>query len=248
MTDAVTLDNVTVRFGRHVALRDISGKFHEGSLTAIAGPNGAGKSTLLKSIFGALKPQKGGISVAPNLSMAYLPQASSLSRDFPMSVLQAVCTGFWNGAGNAKGISKAMREKASEALAQTGLGGFEHRQLSELSGGQFQRLLFARLILQDARLLLLDEPFAAVDAETTSRLIQIILNWHRQGRTIICVLHDLLMIQKYFPDSFVLAGRCLGHGHTHEMLEQKLLSFDLDMAELCSGSEDGAHHRHGHEH
>ncbi len=247
MADAVILENVNVRFGRSIALRDISGVFLEGSLTAIAGPNGAGKSTLLKAITGTLKPQSGEIFVAKGLSVAYLPQASTLNRDFPLSVLQAVCTGFWGRIGNAKGISHEMRQEASQALAETGLDGFESRQLSDLSGGQFQRLLFARLILQDARLILLDEPFAAIDAETTSRLIQMILHWHQQGRTVICVLHDLLMIQKYFPDSFVMAGRCLGHGHTHKMLEQKLLSFDLDMAELCAGREDKAHHRHVHD-
>ncbi len=244
MPDIVTLDRVTVRFGRHVALQEISGAFHEGSLTAIAGPNGAGKSTLLKSIVGIVKPQAGKVTVSPFASIAYLPQASSLQRDFPLSVMQAVCTGFWSGIGNAGGISKAMRACAAEALAEVGLKGAEDRQISSLSGGQFQRLLFARVILQDAQLILLDEPFTAIDAETTGRLIQLVLRWHREGRTLICVLHDLLMIQKYFPDSFVLAGRCLGHGHTHVMLEQKLLSFDLDMAELCAGSDDEAHQRH----
>ncbi len=244
MPEIVKLENVTVRFGRLIALRDISGGFHEGSLTAIAGPNGAGKSTLLKLIVGAVKPHQGRIFIKPSVSISYLPQATSLRRDFPLSVMQAACTGFWETVGNAGGISKAMRQRASQALAEVGLSGFEDRQIAELSGGQFQRLLFARVVLQDARLILLDEPFAAIDADSTNRLIQIILNWHRQGRTIICVLHDLLMIQKYFPDSFVLAGRCLGHGHTHQLLEQKLLSFDLDMAELCAGSEDHAHGRH----
>jgi len=244
MNDLISFENVTVRYGRQVALSDVSGHFHKGSLTAIAGPNGAGKSTLLKLIIGMLKPKSGKIKIANDLSMAYLPQIASLQHDFPLSVLQAVCTGFWPKIGNAGAITPEMQRRAGEALSEVGLAGFEGRQLSHLSGGQFQRLLFARVIVQDADLILLDEPFAAVDAETTGRLIQILLNWHRQGKTIICVLHDLLLIQKYFPDSFVLAGKCLGHGHTHQMLEQKLLSFDLDMAELCPGPEDESHHRH----
>jgi zinc/manganese transport system ATP-binding protein len=249
MTDLITLDNVTVRYGRHMALHDVSGAFHAGSLTAIAGPNGAGKSTLLKLIVGMIKPRSGRITVAKNITMAYLPQTSSLQQDFPMSVLQAVCTGFWPEIGNGGAITPAMRQRALDALAEVDLAGFEKRQISALSGGQFQRLLFARVIVQDAAVILLDEPFAAVDAETTARLIQLLLAWHRQGRTVICVLHDLLLIQKYFPDSFVLAGKCLGHGHTHKMLEQKLLSFDLDMAELCPGPETAAHHHHeAHEH
>lgn len=249
MSDLISLENVTVRYGRQVALSEVSGHFHKGSLTAIAGPNGAGKSTLLKLIVGTLKPRSGRIEIAKNISMAYLPQATSLQHDFPLSVLQAVCTGFWSAVGNVGSITAEMKIRAGEALAEVGLRGFEERQLSSLSGGQFQRLLFARVIVQNADLILLDEPFAAVDAETTGRLIQLLLNWHRQGKTIICVLHDLLLIQKYFPDSFVLAGKCLGHGHTHKMLEEKLLSFDLDMAELCPGPETEAHHHHeAHDH
>ena len=249
MSNLITLDNVTVRYGRQTALHEISGGFQKGSLTAIAGPNGAGKSTLLKLIAGQIRPKSGRVSVADNVAIAYLPQTTTLQHDFPMSALQAVCTGFWAKIGNTGAITPIMRSTASKAMSEVGLGGFEDRQIDELSGGQFQRLLFARVIVQDAAVILLDEPFAAVDAETTARLIQLLLSWHRQGRTVICVLHDLLMIQKYFPDSFVLAGKCLGHGHTHKMLEQKLLSFDLDMAELCPGPETEAHHHHEqHEH
>ena len=252
MSQLVKLENLTVQFGHRIALHDVSGSFQTGSLTAIAGPNGAGKSTLLKAIVGIVKPRSGCISLTQPTTIAYLPQAATLQRDFPLSVLQAACTGFWGNVGNMGSITAPMRDRAKQALGEVGLQGLEDRQISSLSGGQFQRLLFARLILQDAPLILLDEPFTAIDAETTSRLIQIVLNWHRQGRTIICVLHDLLLIQKYFPDSFVLAGKCLGHGHTHKLLEQKLLSFDLDMAELCPGTETEAHHKHegceGHDH
>jgi zinc/manganese transport system ATP-binding protein len=93
---------------------------------------------------------------------------------------------------------------------------------------------------------LLDEPFTAIDAETTAKLIQLLLEWHKEGRTIVCALHDLLLIKKYFPDSFVLAGKCLGRGHTHDLFEQKLLSFNLDMAELYTNKTEAekAHHDH----
>lgn len=245
----VTLENVTVRYGNHVALRDVSGAFFAGSLTAVAGPNGAGKSTLLKAIAGILKPAKGRVTVCDDCAkrIAYLPQTASLQRDFPITALQAVCTGFWPATGGLGGISPAMREKAREALAEVGLSGFDERQISSLSGGQFQRLLFARVMLQDAQIILLDEPFAAVDAETTAKLIQILLRWHGEGRTIICVLHDLLLIRKYFPESFLLAGKCLGRGHTHTLFEQKLMSFDLDMAEIVTPDDDHTHPHH-HEH
>ena len=247
MSALITIENLTVRYGRQVALQDVSGTFHAGSLTAIAGPNGAGKSTLLKTIVGILSPKAGRVvfhASAPNI--AYLPQTATVQRDFPLSVRQAVATGFWPLLGNGGAITPAMRQKVGAALDEVGLGGLADRQLASLSGGQFQRMLFARVMVQDAPIILLDEPFAAVDAETTARLMQLMLGWHQQGRTVICVLHDLLLIQKYFPDSFVLAGKCLGHGHTHQLLEQKLLSFDLDMAELCAGPEAPSHHQHDH--
>ncbi|NBX66964.1 MAG: metal ABC transporter ATP-binding protein [Proteobacteria bacterium] len=236
---AITLQDVSVRYGRVDAVQDVSATFIEGSLTAVAGPNGAGKSTLLKAMAGVLKPTSGQIIVDPCFvgRVAYLPQASSLRRDMPISVLEAVCTGYWPQFGERLGIGGICVNRAREALDAVGLSGFEGRALAALSGGQFQRLLFARLILQDAKILLLDEPFTAIDGDTTAKLISIILEWHKQGRTIVCVLHDLLLIRKYFPESFVLAGKCMGRGHTHTMFEQKLLSYDLDMAELQTGYE-----------
>jgi zinc/manganese transport system ATP-binding protein len=248
MTALITLDNVSVNYGHRVALHEVSGVFQAGSLTAIAGPNGAGKSSLLKAIVGALKPACGKVTLNEALphTIAYLPQSSLVQRDFPISVEQAVATGFWAETGMGDVINAEKRARVAQALAEVGLAGFEKRQIGELSGGQFQRLLFARVIIQNAPIILLDEPFASVDAETTARLMQILLNWHESGKTVICVLHDLLLIQKYFPESFVLAGKCLGHGHTHKMLEQKLLSFELDMAEICPGPET-AEHRHHHD-
>ncbi len=247
----ITLENVTVHYGQRQALHDVSGTFGAGSLTAVAGPNGAGKSTLLKAIAGIIKPRSGTITLCRDCArnIAYMPQNAAIARDFPMSVLMAVCTGFWPEAGNRHGITAAMKARARAALAEVGLAGFENRQIAELSGGQFQRMLFARVMLQDASIILLDEPFAAVDAETTAKLIQILLGWHREGRTIVCVLHDLLLIRKYFPESFLLAGKCLGRGHTHSLFQQKLLSFDLDMAELLGPGESEAHpHHHNHSH
>src|ERR1700730_6462803 len=120
MTDLISLCNVTVRYGRHVALHDVSGSFHAGSLTAIAGPNGAGKSTLLKLIVGIVKPRSGHIDIDKNLAVAYLPQTTSLQQDFPMSALQTVCTGFWPQIGNKRGISPAMKRRALDALAEVG--------------------------------------------------------------------------------------------------------------------------------
>jgi zinc/manganese transport system ATP-binding protein len=249
MSAIITLDNVTVKYGNHTALQEVSGNFPAGSLTAVAGPNGSGKSTMLKIIAGILKPSQGKVSVSAGAGdVAYLPQTQTVHRDFPMLVEQAAATGLYPQWGDGAGITPLHRKVIASALAEVGLAGKEKRQIAELSGGEFQRLMFARVILQDAKIILLDEPFASIDAETTAKLIQILLKWHREGRTIICVLHDLLLIQKFFPQAMVLAGKCLGRGHTHQLFEQKLLSFDLDMAEICTDETHIATHKHDHDH
>lgn len=256
MTHAlITVRDVSVYYGHHLALQGVSGVFVRGSLTAVAGPNGSGKSTLLKTIAGVLRPTRGSISFAGNRrpNIAYLPQVAGLQHDFPISVLDVVLTGFYPQAGEAGSLSREQKQAALSALRDVGLAGFENRLISDLSGGELQRALFARVIVQNAEVILLDEPFSAVDAATTARLIQLLLTWHAEGRTIICVLHDLLLIKKYFPESMVLHGKCLGSGHTHQMFEQKLLSFDLDMAELVPPEEEAKrphdhHHNHDHGH
>lgn len=245
----LVLDNVTAGYGAVRALHDVSGAFAQGSLTAVAGPNGAGKSTLLKVIAGLLRPLGGRVVLSDSVKrkIGYLPQASTLQRDYPLSVEQAVATGLWRDLGETGALDTKNRQRIRAALAQVGMEDLADRPIAALSGGQFQRLLFARLLLQDPELVLLDEPFASVDAETTAQLIRILLDWHRAGKTIICVLHDLLLIRKYFPESILLAGKCMGKGHTHALFEQKLLSFDLDMAEIVT-TEEGEHgscdHRH----
>jgi zinc/manganese transport system ATP-binding protein len=249
MASLISLKNVSVFYGARHALENVTGDFHEGTLTAVAGPNGSGKSTLLKVLAGVIRPSSGEVIFAGGARpvTAYLPQSSHLQRDFPVSVEEVVLTGFYPKLGEVGGVTGEHRSLAQAALKDVGLEGYEKRLISELSGGEFQRTLFARVIVQGARVILLDEPFAAVDAETTARLIRLLLKWHEEGRTVICVLHDLLMIHKYFPESMVLQGRCLGSGHTHKMFEQKLLSFDLDMAELHAADEHDPHeHRHDH--
>jgi zinc/manganese transport system ATP-binding protein len=248
MTPVITLKNVSVDYASRHALQNVSGTFHKGSLTAVAGPNGSGKSTLLKVIAGVIPPTAGEIIFPHGQKpfIAYLPQAAHMQRDFPMTVEEVVITGFYPKTGEAVKIGRDQRKIAHAALQNVGLAGYEDRQIGELSGGEFQRALFARVIVQDAPVVLLDEPFTAIDAETTARLIRLLLTWHKEGRTVICVLHDLLLIKKYFPESMVLQGKCLGSGHTHQMFEQKLLSFDLDMVEMVPPDElhdyDETHH------
>ena len=240
MSVTVTLHNVTISYARHPAVHHVSGSFDAGSLTAVTGPNGAGKSTLLKAIAGIMTPDGGSIAIdgSPK-NIAYLPQASELQRDFPMSLLHMVSTGYWHKTGGMGNITPAMKANASQALAEVGLGGFEARDLSSLSAGQFQRALFARVLLQDASLVLLDEPFNAIDADTTQHLLQIVLRWHKEGRTVMCVLHDVEQIKQYFPRCLLLARECVAWGDCAHVLQSDYLHNarffrgDINVAEIC---------------
>jgi len=225
MPVSVSLKNLTISYARHPAVHHVSGIFASGSLTAITGPNGAGKSTLLKAIAGIITDYEGQITLdgkEPPV-IAYLPQASELQRDFPISVLHMVTTGYWQRVGGRGPITAEMKEKACEALAQVGLAGLENRDLASLSAGQFQRALFARVLLQDASLILLDEPFNAIDGQTTSQLINIMRRWHDEGRTVICITHDIEQIRMYFPRCLLLARECVAWDFSSAVLQPEHL-------------------------
>lgn len=234
---AVTLDNLTLTYNRHPAVHHVSGRFATGSLTAIVGPNGAGKSTLLKGIAGVLRSSSGGISVnrVGRARLGYLPQHQDLDRSFPIDVLDTVLLGLSGSRGLLAGLFGAFggedRTRAIAALAAVGLSGFEHRPIAELSAGQFQRVLFARLMVQDARLILLDEPFNAIDARTTEDLLAIVKRWHGEGRTVIAVLHDLEQVRTHFPNTLLLAREAIAWGRTADVLTEPNLTAARTLSE-----------------
>ncbi len=210
----VALHDVTVRYGRRLALDAISGEFATGSLTAVVGANGAGKSTLLAAIAGTVRLSGGKINCFAPHRLAFLPQLAAIDVDFPLTVAELIMLGGWRQFGAFGSPDPALWQRAEQAAAATGLTGALTRQISELSVGELQRALFARLMLQDAWVILLDEPFAAVDAQTTSALLELVQQWHQDGRTIIAVLHDLDMVRARFPSTLVLAQHCLAWGET----------------------------------
>ncbi|MEQ1705646.1 MAG: ABC transporter ATP-binding protein [Rickettsiales bacterium] len=222
---AVKLNNLTIAYNRQPAVHHVSGEFKTGELSAITGANGAGKSTLLKAMAGILPVFEGSIEFSDIIrsSMAYMPQAADMQRDFPVNILQMVCSGFWQQSGNFGKISKEQRKQALQALADVGLNGFENRNLDSISAGQFQRALFARIIVQNARLILLDEPFTAIDTNTTTALLKIIHGWHKEERTVICVLHDFEQIKQHFTDCLLLARETIAWGNPHEVLKPENL-------------------------
>jgi zinc/manganese transport system ATP-binding protein len=220
MRPAIRLADVTAGYDRQPALRQVSGTFASGSLTAVMGPNGAGKTTLLKVIAGLLHPASGRIELltARRDEIAYLPQRAEIDRSFPISVRDVVALGHWRRIGAFRPIGHADAKAVLQALEMVGLEDSARRPIGSLSAGQFQRVLFARLLVQDCPIVLLDEPFAAVDARTTADLLEIIRSWHRQGRTVVVVLHDLSRARAELPETLLLAGEVVAWDSTERVL------------------------------
>jgi zinc/manganese transport system ATP-binding protein len=216
----IRLDRVCLTHGRLAAVRDLSGGFAPGSLTAVVGPNGAGKTTLLRALAG-LHPvasgtiDRGGLAPA---DLALLPQGSQLDRGFPITCRDVVALGLTGRIGAFRRISPRHCAAAEAALTAVGLPDHAARPIGALSAGQFQRVLFARMMLQDAPVLLLDEPFSAVDARTAHDLLNILRDWHDQGRTIVIVLHDLDLARALCPQILLLAGERIAWGPTAQAL------------------------------
>lgn len=241
----ITVDNLTVSYRQHPALHHVSGQFVAGALTAVVGPNGSGKSTLLKSVMGLVKPAGGCVrTTVPRNRIAYLPQASEIDRSFPLQVRDCVLLGGWQTMGALGGASADLLARADAAIHTVGLEGFEARAVGSLSSGQFQRVLFARLLLQDANAILLDEPFNAMDARTTSTLLDLIHRWKAEGRTVVAVLHDDAQVRAHFDQTVLLARELVAWGPTAQVLTEANLqraralaeSWD-DEAEICHSDE-----------
>lgn len=240
---SISFKNLTLGYDRHPAIHHLSAVIDAGSLTALVGPNGAGKSTLLKGITKILSPYEGRIIIgdANSHRIAYLPQQADIDRSFPVTVWDMVSMGLWRRIGAFGQFNRRDANRVAEALEAVGLTGFERRPIGSLSGGQLQRMLFARLLLQDANLILLDEPFAAIDAKTAADLLALISRWHAESRTIIAVLHDFDQVRAHFPQALLLARECIASGPPSRVLTDSNLTrarllceaFDDD-AEPCS--------------
>ncbi len=217
---AVHLHDLTLGYERRPAVHHLDGTFGLGCATAVVGPNGSGKSTLLKGLAGALTPLSGRVdrSGLKARDIAYLPQDHGVDRAFPMTLGELVTLGLWGRRGLFGAISASDRHRIEHAMQAVGLGGFEDRALDSVSGGQLQRALFARVLVQDARLILLDEPFTALDARTTTDLIALVKRWPGEGRTVVMVLHDLDMVREVCSNTLLLAREKVAWGPTETAL------------------------------
>ena len=235
----ITFDNLTVSYRQHPALHHVSAQLARGSLTAVVGPNGAGKSTLLKSIMGLLPTSGGRITVvAPRERIAYLPQLTEIDRGFPINVHDCVLLGCWPVQGAWGGMDAMALAGVASALHAVGLKGFERRPIGSLSSGQLQRALFARLLVQDADVILLDEPFNAVDSKTTSTLLALVKQWHQQQRTVLAVLHDEAQVRGHFPQTLLLARELVACGPTAQVMTEANSGRARAMAETWDEAAD----------
>ncbi|WP_330860355.1 metal ABC transporter ATP-binding protein [Aidingimonas lacisalsi] len=217
-TSPLTITGLTVSYGQKPVVFSVDCEVPEGSLMAIVGPNGAGKSTLLKAALGIAPRISGDIRVYGQPyrmqahRLAYVPQRSSVDWDFPTTVLEVVLMGLFHTMRWWQFTRRRHRDKAMACLARVGMDAFADRQIGQLSGGQQQRVFLARALVQEADLTILDEPFAGVDAATEKAIIEVLKSLKREGKTLLCVHHDLSTVSEYFDHVLLLNVRRIAMG------------------------------------
>ena len=241
-TPILRFENLTLGYNRHPAVHHLSAEVAAGSLLAVVGPNGAGKSTLLKGIVGELRPMQGRVELIglESRNIAYLTQQSTLDNSFPVVIHDFVAMGLWAEFGAFRGFSRKAKQRVEAAIDAVGLGGLETRPIGQLSGGQLQRARFARVILQDSPLVLLDEPYGAIDANTVNDLATLVRHWRHEGRTVISVLHDFEHVRHEYPETLLLAREIVAYGATAEVLVEGNLSRAQHKAEMHGDLPDAA--------
>lgn len=219
----IELHNLVVGYQMHPLTQPISGRFQHASLTAVMGANGAGKSTLLKTLAKIQKPLSGEVNFSSQLqkSISWLPQQADIERSFPISVLDVVAMGCWPKVGICRALSQNDEGNVQRAMKEVGIEHLATNTINQLSGGQFQRMLFARLLVQDAPIMLMDEPFVGIDSQTRDTLLSLISRLHQQGKTIIIVLHDMDIVSAFFPDILLIKEGKVFWGNTEKILYQQ---------------------------
>lgn len=227
MTSAIEIRDLYVRYENNLVLENISLNVPQGEFLGIIGPNGGGKTTLLKAVLGLIKPHSGSISIfgssiAQNRHLvSYVPQYSLFDLDYPISVMDVVLTGRLNGKRMLRGYAGADREIAEKSLELVGLSSFRKRLAGELSGGEKQRVLIARALAKNPKILLLDEPTASVDATSGKNFYTILQNLD-PDITIILVSHDIGAVSQNVKKIACLSRTLVFHDSkelTNEMIE-----------------------------
>ncbi|EGF48073.1 ABC transporter ATP-binding protein [Lacticaseibacillus rhamnosus MTCC 5462] len=243
----LTVKNLTVAYADTPVFADVAVHFNAGKITGIIGPNGAGKSTLIKAILGLIKVQSGKVDFSGHTlkevqqAIAYVEQRKDLDLTFPINVLDLVLTGTYGRLGLLKSPGKE-RQAALEALEQVGLADFTKRQISQLSGGQLQRVFVARAIVQQADIMILDEPFVGIDMKSEQEIMAILNQWRDAGKTLIVVHHDLNKVSNYFDELVVMNHGIIAEGPVEEVYTAQNIerAFSADLSNVLFATKEGA--------
>lgn len=224
--DGIRASGVTVAYRNgHTALRDASFAIPQGTITALVGVNGAGKSTLFKALMGFLPASSGEITilgrpvkeVMKDQAVAYVPQAEEVDWTFPVLVEDVVMMGRYGHMGFFRRPRAADHDAVDAALARVNMSDYRHRQIGELSGGQKKRVFLARALAQDAKVILLDEPFTGVDVKTEEQIIALLRDLRSEGRVMLVATHNLGSVPEFCDRVVLVKGTVLAHGPVAEV-------------------------------
>ena len=224
----ISTKDLDVFYNENKVLKDIQLEVIPGRITGIIGPNGAGKSTLIKAILNIV-PHSGEILINGEVSkkqlkkIAYVEQKSDIDHTFPIKVKECVSLGTYTGLKLFQKLGAKEWSRVSEALQKVNLLDYENRQIGELSGGQFQRVLLARCLVQEADYIFLDEPFVGIDSISEKIIMNILQDLKSQGKTILIVHHDLSKVREYFDDIVILNRELISYGSVRDSFNQKYL-------------------------
>jgi manganese/iron transport system ATP-binding protein len=224
---ALLVEDLWAGYDGHTALEGVSFVIEEGCMAGLVGPNGSGKSTLLRAILGLHRPWRGRVLVfggpPDRRQMGYMPQVEVADWAMPITALDVALMGRYGRLGLLRRPGRRDREKAMEALDRVGMAHKARCRLQELSGGEQRRVLIARALAQAARLLLLDEPFAGLDAPAQHELLHLFQGLRGEGRTLLVATHDLSCVATHFDHAVFLNRRVVAFGPIGEVLNEDVL-------------------------
>lgn len=234
--DAIEIKQVTVEYNGQRAIDDITLSVPRGAICGLVGMNGAGKSTLFNTLMGFVKPQKGEVLIEGMALrdaqkkglVAYVPQSEDVDWNFPVTVEEVVMMGRYGFMNVLRTPSKTDHERVEKALERVNMTHFKDRQIGQLSGGQRKRVFFARSLAQQAEIMLLDEPFAGVDAKTEAEITQVLLELKKEGKTIVISTHELTSLTEYCDHVILLKKSLVAYGKTENVFTPKNISHTFE--------------------
>lgn len=234
------IENLSVAYQNQLVLDHISLEIASAAITGIIGPNGAGKSTLFKGILGMVDHQGESFIDGQKLSqmlerVSYVEQKAAIDPNFPIRVKECVALGLFSRLGFFSRLKKQDWDRVQEALARVDLEAYAERPISQLSGGQFQRMLLARCLVQEADYIFLDEPFAGIDTVSEEMIMELLQALKARGKTILVIHHDLSKVEAYFDQVLLLNRKILAFGPTKEVFTQENLSKTYGSSFLVTG-------------